>query len=1441
MAFRSSRLRHLPTCIVAALALTAPSAASAVVSYPQGFEDLPLITGLSSPTDVAWTPDGRAVVVEKWGGVEVAQPGASTTTLVLNISGHVNSAGDRGLLGVAVDSAFATNHYVYLLYTYEVAPLTPDLTGPMTSRLTRITLNDDNTVSGETTLVGSYGSGPCPTPVDTLDCIPSDGQSHSIGTVRSAPDGTIYMGSGDAADYNIVDPVALRTYDERTPAGKILHVDRNGNGLPGHPMCPAETNLTKVCTKVYAKGFRNPFRFTLRPGNEGLAVGDVGWGTYEEMDLITAGGGDYGWPCYEGAHHTTGYKDLAGCPPEYAKEGTASADIAPNSEYTHTGSNAIVGGPEYTGDQYPSSYRGSIFFGDYAAGFIRRLVVDASNNVTSVQSFATGWSGVALETTPSGDVAYASFGTGASGTGSIRRIAYTPGNRAPVATATATPTSGQSPLPVSFDASGSSDPDGDPLSYAWDFGDGTTSTLAAPSHTYLLGGTYNASVTVSDGRGRSDVKTFTIAVGNNAPVPAITSPADGSLYNGGQTIALTGAATDAQDGALPASALSWRVTLHHTDHTHPMGTFDGVANPTFSSRQDHDADSYYEITLTARDSSGLTSSTTINLRPRTVAMTIDSVPAGAPISYAGYANDAPYAQQSAIGFLTSISTADQFVKAGRRYVFDHWSDGGTRLHDVTIPSTAVTYTATYRDAGVAGPVLALGFDEGTGQTTADATGLGGTGTISNGTWSTAGKFGNALSFNGTDTWVTVPDSTTLDLTSQLTIEAWVKPRTLSNYAAVLIKEATGDLAYGLYATDGGLGNPNGWQGTQGVYAPPALPVNAWSHLALTADGTTLRLYVDGVLRTTAPASLPAPATTQPLRIGGDNVWTGEQFDGFIDEVRLYDRALSATEIATDRDTAISVAGPPPPPPPDTTLPTVSLTAPAAGNVSGTSVNVAATASDNVGVQSVRFQLDGADLGALDTTAPYSVTWDTTTATNTTHTLTAIAKDAAGNTKTSTAVVVTVANTPPPPPTGPVMALGFDEGTGTTAGDSSGRGNAGTISGATWAATGKFGKALTFNGTTNWVTVPDAAALDLTTAMTVEAWVKPTTVAGWSTVLMKEDLSDLAYGLYAGSTGASRPNGWFGQQGIYGPAAISTTAWTHLALVKDATTLRLYVNGTLVATTPSTLSAPVTARSLRIGGNAVWPGEFFKGLIDEVRVYGRALTAAEVVKDRDTAIGPASGTPPPPPPTGPKPVLALGFDEGAGTATADKSGTGNNGAITGATWSTDARFGKALSFNGTTNWVTVPDSASLRITGPMTLEAWVKLRSQAGWKTILLKEAPPGNLAYALYGASSGYPLPTGWFGATGITAANSLPTGAWEHIAAVYDGTTSRFYVNGVQVASKTGAAVIPAATGPLRIGGNAVWGEYTDGLIDELRVYATALTANQISLDLGTPVSGTP
>jgi glucose/arabinose dehydrogenase len=591
------------------IALLAAAGGAEAATLPSFFEERTLASGLTVPVAVAWAPDGRMFVAEKEGRVRVVlADGTLKTTPLIDISGHVNNNWDHGLLGIAVDSDFVSNHYLYLLYVYEPDAAHPE--APKVSRLTRVVVKSDNTVQNpqapETVLLGSVTTAPCPAASNTLDCLPADSTTHSIGTVRSAPDGTLFVGNGDGADFNAVEQLAFRAYDERSYAGKVLHIDRNGHGLPGHSFCPSDNDLSHVCTKVFAKGFRNPFRFTLKPGG-GLILGDVGWNSWEEIDLPVAGGGNYGWPCYEGNHQTPGYSELATCAIAY--NAGPGSNTGPFHEYYHdqnTGS--ALGGPLFTGDGYPDGYMGSIFFGDYALGLIKRIELNPDGTLASVKPFATSVSGVVdIELSPAGNLAYVEFGDGWSATGTVREIEYSPGNLAPIARATATPKSGDAPLQVAFHGSGSSDPDGDPLNYDWDFGDGTPhSSQDDPEHVYADAGNYTATLVVDDGRGRTRKATVQIAAGNTPPSPIISEPAPGATYREGLPVHLSGSATDPQDGALGGSALAWNVIAHHGDHIHIVGGYSG-AEASFTPITGHGAGIYYEISLTATDSQGLAS------------------------------------------------------------------------------------------------------------------------------------------------------------------------------------------------------------------------------------------------------------------------------------------------------------------------------------------------------------------------------------------------------------------------------------------------------------------------------------------------------------------------------------------------------------------------------------------------------------------------------------------------------------------------------------------------------------------------------------------------------------------------------------------------------------------------------------------------------------------
>jgi chitodextrinase len=211
-----------------------------------------------------------------------------------------------------------------------------------------------------------------------------------------------------------------------------------------------------------------------------------------------------------------------------------------------------------------------------------------------------------------------------------------------------------------------------------------------------------------------------------------------------------------------------------------------------------------------------------------------------------------------------------------------------------------------------------------------------------------------------------------------------------------------------------------------------------------------------------------------------------------------------------------------------------------------------------------------------------------------------------------------------------------------------------------------------------------------------------------------------------------------------------------------------------------------------------------------------------------------------PATNPSLVAAYSFDEGTGANVTDVSGHGNNGTAANTSW-TFGKFGRALSFNGTSGKVTIPDSASLHLSTGMTLEAWVKpiAPPTADWRDIIYK----GNDNYYLESTTTpfGNPAAAGLFGGANgaATAPAALPVNVWSHLAATYDSIMLRLYLNGTQVAAIPQTGNIFASTNPLQIGGDNIYGQYFEGLIDEVRVYSTALSPNQIQSDMRTSVGG--
>jgi RHS repeat-associated protein len=515
------------------------------------------------------------------------------------------------------------------------------------------------------------------------------------------------------------------------------------------------------------------------------------------------------------------------------------------------------------------------------------------------------------------------------------------------------------------------------------------------------------------------------------------------------------------------------------------------------------------------------------------------------------------------------------------------------------------------------PVAAFGFEEGSGNAIADNSGNGHNTTLA-GQARVAGKYGSALEFF--DNYVTIPDSSLLDLTTGMTLSAWVWLDEDQDdvWSSVIYKEGPTQAVYGLDASSPFQGRPPVTfldSGSADAFAFPEaeedelaeLPKLTWTHLAATYDGSNLRLWINGDQAASTPFSQPILASSAPLRLGGTALFE-EFFFGKIDEVRIYDRALTEDEIEHDLHRPVNPSGP------DTTAPSVSLTAPSNnGKVAGM-VPLTATASDNISVAGVEFYVDGSSIGE-DEWPPFEITWNATVVANGNHTIRAEARDAAGNLGSTSTITVGLINN------SLVAAYNFDQGSGTVLHDVTGNGNDGVLDGQAWVA-GKYGQALEFDA--SFVTVADSQVLDLH-RMTLSAWVKPIIPQfNWPTIALKEHPGHgLAYSLYSGWE-EHPPSICLGvvedEDGCVHGGATPPGVWTHLAGTYDGSVFRMYVNGNLAGTaTPEHAPAAITSGALRIGGNAEWGNEFFDGVIDDLRIYNRAQTEAEIEQDMATPV------------------------------------------------------------------------------------------------------------------------------------------------------------------------------------------------------------------------------
>ncbi len=627
-------------------------------SPPQsvGFQNSAVIIGLPSPTTLAFTPDGRMLIAERDGRIRVVQPGANHYDPLpfLQLTNIESLVGERSLIGLVLDPNFATNGHYYVFYTAQT---------PLRDRVSRFT------AAGNTTNLA--------TEVVLWQDDKESSDIHHGGGLLFGADGKLYISTGDGHDTK---PGATHDSQNLTNfKGKVLRINRDGTVPTDNPFFDgAGPNYDEI----WARGLRNPFRISYDSESGQIHIYDVGGGSFEEINIGVAGA-NYGWPICEGVCQIAGMTN-------------------PLFAYSHQGEDAAIGGGiVYRGNQFPAEYVGNLFYGDFVRGWIRRLTFQSNSVVSQDLPFAppegsteSVGSVVDFRLGPDGSLYYVDIES------SIRKISYYSGNQPPVIhSVSATPTSGPGPtLNVAFDST-VSDLEANPLTYLWEFGDGSTATEADPSHTYANAGSFTARLTVSDGTNQTFSNPIVITVGT-PPQATINKPADGAIFEAGDVIAFSGTATD-PDETLPDSAYSWTIVFHHDTHVHPAyGPIGGIKSGTFTiptTGHDYSSHTWYEIIQTVTDSDGIQDTKSVEIYPHKVNLTVRSAPPGIPLSLDQTTQSTPLRKDTLAKFEHTLTAPTQHVLEGKSYQFQSWSDGGTATHTITVPSADQTYVATYQE------------------------------------------------------------------------------------------------------------------------------------------------------------------------------------------------------------------------------------------------------------------------------------------------------------------------------------------------------------------------------------------------------------------------------------------------------------------------------------------------------------------------------------------------------------------------------------------------------------------------------------------------------------------------------------------------------------------------------------------------------------------------
>jgi len=740
------------------------------------------------------------------------------------------------------------------------------------------------------------------------------------------------------------------------------------------------------------------------------------------------------------------------------------------------------------------------------------------------------------------------------------------------------------------------------------------------------------------------------------------------------------------------------------------------------------------------------------------------------------------------------------------------------------------------------------MEEGSGTVLLDSSVQGNDGTLYGDPGWVAGVDGLALDLDGAGDYALVPDDPSLDITDEITLAAWVRPRADDTQRLIRKVDATANTGYSLFLSSLDyvsvrFNDDNGLRVDSGaLYTDVSSGGTEWMHIAATYNGATIRLYINGEEDASLPASFTILTNTEGLSIGA-TASGADEFDGQLDDVRVYSRALTLTEIkelarAADlwvtKDDGQTEA-----------LPGTAVTHTIVVGNDGPDGVTAATVTDNFPAELVGASWSTVVTGGASSTAGSGSgnigdTVDLPNGSTVTYTV-----DATFDAGATGMVVNTASVDPPGGTTDPDLAdnsatdstfmtgtgdpdlvaqYAMEEGSGGVLIDSSFYGSDGTLYGDPGWVAGVDGLALDLDGTGDYALAPDDPSLDVTDEITLAAWVRPR-VTGTQYLVKKATINGTdGYELSLSSTGkvftrfnqASSANAYRIDSISSYPADGAT--WVHLAATYDGSDIRLYFNGVEEASAAATFSIAANTLALGIGAQSDGATEF-NGSMDDVGVYGRALTLTEI-------------------------------EELAGV-------------------SPDGEF--ALDFDGSSDYVTFGQASDLGVSA-FTLECWFR-RDGAG---VTASTGGSGVVAVPLLtkgcGEDDGSNLDMNYFlgirGTDGVLAADyeegtgqaapgsnhpvlgvtPIRNNTWYHAAATFDGTTWNLYLNGeLETQLAVGAGRLPQSGSiqhaALASALNSVGtpSGYFNGVIDEARVWDHARTQAEIRSDMFSGVtSGT-